>query len=417
MTILVRKALVKDSQSVHHNKVCDILIKDGIITEITNSIKTNADKVIEFVGQCISPGWVDIFANGTDPGFEHRDTLESYSHSAASGGYTHVFLSPNTKPVVQNKSNVEYVKNHSVSFPVSFHPIGAVTKNTDGKELSEMYELHQAGAPAFSDGVKPIQSAGLMIKALQYIKAFNGILIQIPDETSISSSGQMNEGVISTQIGLKGKHKIAETIMVTRDIELASYAKSKLHITGITTSESVLLISNSKKNNAGLTCSVTPQHLFFSELELHNYDTNLKMNPPLRSDEERMALIDAVRKGLIDCIATHHTPQDVDMKLCEFEYAGEGMLCLESSFGMLVKLGFDLDLILNLISTNPRKIFNLPSTIAVGNVADITIFDPNREYEFTASNIKSKSLNSPLNGKQLKGIVIATILGEKYNVN
>jgi len=417
MTILVRKAIIKDPSSTFHNQLCDILIKDGLITEISANIQATADQVIDFNNQLVSPGWIDSFTISTDPGYEHKDTLESISESAAKGGYTHVLLSPNTKPVVQNKTSIDYIKNHSLTRPVEFHPIGAITKNTEGKELAEMFEMQDSGAIAFSDGTKPIQSAGLMIKALQYVKAFNGIVVQIPDETSISTNGQMNEGIVSTQIGLKGKHKIAETIMVSRDIELAEYTKSRLHLTGITTVDSLSLVSNAKNNGLDVSCSVTPQHLFFSEDDLRNYDTNLKMNPPLRSKQEMKLLLQAVKDGKVDCIASHHTPQHIDMKLCEFEYAGDGMLCLESAFGMLGHLDIPLDVTLDMICFKPRSIFNLRSSISIGEKADLTIFNSSEEHIFSKEHIKSKSMNSPMVGKKLKGYVHATILNDMVNIN
>jgi dihydroorotase len=417
MTILVRKAIIKDPSSTFHNQLCDILIKDGLITEISANIQATADQVIDFNNQLVSPGWIDSFTISTDPGYEHKDTLESISESAAKGGYTHVLLSPNTKPVVQNKTSIDYIKNHSLTRPVEFHPIGAITKNTEGKELAEMFEMQDSGAIAFSDGTKPIQSAGLMIKALQYVKAFNGIVVQIPDETSISTNGQMNEGIVSTQIGLKGKHKIAETIMVSRDIELAEYTKSRLHLTGITTVDSLSLVSNAKNNGLDISCSVTPQHLLFSEDDLRNYDTNLKMNPPLRSKQEMKLLLQAVKDGKVDCIASHHTPQHIDMKLCEFEYAGDGMLCLESAFGMLGHLDIPLDVTLDMICFKPRSIFNLRSSISIGEKADLTIFNSSEEYNFSKEHIISKSMNSPMVGKKLKGYVHATILNDMVNIN
>ena len=417
MTILVRKAIIKDPSSTFHNQLCDILIKDGLITEISANIQATADQVIDFNNQLVSPGWIDSFTISTDPGYEHKDTLESISESAAKGGYTHVLLSPNTKPVVHNKTSIDYIKNHSLTRPVEFHPIGAITKNTEGKELAEMFEMQDSGAIAFSDGTKPIQSAGLMIKALQYVKAFNGIVVQIPDETSISTNGQMNEGIVSTQIGLKGKHKIAETIMVSRDIELAEYTKSRLHLTAITTVDSLSLVSNAKNNGLDVSCSVTPQHLFFSEDDLRNYDTNLKMNPPLRSKQEMKLLLQAVKDGKVDCIASHHTPQHIDMKLCELEYAGDGMLCLESAFGMLGHLDIPLDVTLDMICFKPRSIFNLRSSISIGEKADLTIFNSSEEYNFSKEHIISKSMNSPMVGKKLKGYVHATILNDMFNIN
>lgn len=417
MTILVRKTIIKDINSPHHNNMCDLLIQDGILTEISSSIDVKADQIIDFKNQAVSPGWIDTFTIGTDPGYEQKDTLETISMSAAKGGYTHVFLAPNTKPVVQNKTSIEYITKHTIAYPVRFHPLGAITKNADGKELTEMFEMKQSGAIAFSDGKNPVQSAGLMIKALQYVKAFDGIIIQIPDEASISSNGQMNEGIISTQIGLKGKDKISETIMVSRDLELAQYSKSKIHFTGISTIDALALISNSKANKVDVTCSVTPQHLFFSDLDLVDYDTNLKMNPPLRSEYDRSLLLDAVKKGIVDCLASHHTPQHSDLKLCEFEYAGEGMLSLESAFGILGKLEVPVDQILNMVCFNPRKIFNLKSTISVGEKADLTIFNADHEYVFSKEDLRSKSINSPLLGKELKGVVLATILDTKININ
>ena len=417
MTILVRKAIIKDPSSPFHNQLCDLLIKDGLIKEISSNIDATADQIIDFNNQFVSPGWVDSFTIGTDPGYEHKDTLESISESAAKGGYTHVLLSPNTKPVVQNKTSIDYIKNHSLTRPVEFHPIGAITKNTEGKELSEMFEMQDSGAIAFSDGIKPIQSAGLMIKALQYVKAFKGIVIQLPDETTISSNGQMNEGIVSTQIGLKGKQKIAETIMVSRDLELAEYSTSRLHLTGISTVDSISLVSNAKNKGIDASCSVTPQHLFFSDTDLRNYDTNLKMNPPLRSEQERSLLLEAVKQGKVDCIASHHTPQHTDMKLCEFECAGDGMICLESSFGMLGHLEIPMDIILDMICFKPRSIFNLRSSISIGEKADLTIFHSSEEYTFSKEHIKSKSMNSPLVGKKLKGVVHATILNDMININ
>jgi dihydroorotase len=239
MTILVRKALVKDIHSSHHNKRMDLLLSNGLITEIAEHIDTIADKVIDIPGISVSPGWVDLFVKGTDPGFEFKDDLNSVSASAAKGGFSHLFLTPNSHPVVQNKTGVQYIHNHQSSQPVALHPIGAVTKNTDGKELTEMFEMRQHGAIAFGDGTKSIQSAGLLIKALQYVSAFDGIIIQLPDDHSVAPHGLMHEGIVSTQVGLPGKPALSEEIMVARDIELLRYTNSKLHLTGISLATSV----------------------------------------------------------------------------------------------------------------------------------------------------------------------------------
>jgi dihydroorotase len=418
MTILVRKALVKDIHSSFHNKRMDLLLSDGLISEIAEHIDAVADKVIEIPGISVSPGWIDMFVKGTDPGFEFKDDLDSVSASAAKGGFTHLFLTPNTHPVVQNKTGVQYIKNHHSSQPVALHPIGAVTKNTDGKELTEMFEMRQNGAIAFSDGTKSIQSAGLLIKALQYVNAFEGIIIQLPDDHSVAPHGLMHEGIVSTQVGLPGKPALSEEIMVARDIELLRYTNSKLHLTGISLSTSVEMIRNAKKEGLNITCSTTPYHLVFTDKSLlMGYDTNLKVNPPLRTEKDRMALLAAVKDGTIDCITTHHSAQNNDAKICEFEYAGFGMIGLESALGVLQMAGLDIDDILKLICYNPRKIYLLESSINVGNKVDLTLFNDQQEYLFGTSDIKSKSSNSPFIGTLLKGKVFATIFNTKINLN
>ena len=418
MTILVRKALVKDIHSSLHNKRMDILLSDGCITEIAKQIETVADTVIEIPGISVSPGWVDLFVKGTDPGFEYKDDLDSVAASAAKGGFTHLFLTPNTQPVTQNKTGVQYIKNHHAAQPVALHPIGAVTKNTDGKELTEMFEMRQTGAIAFGDGTKSIQSAGLLIKALQYVKAFDGIIIQLPDDHSVAPHGLMHEGIVSTQVGLPGKPALAEEIMVARDIELLRYTHSKLHLTGISLSTSVEMIRTAKKEGLNITCSTTPYHLVFTDMSLLNgYDTNLKVNPPLRTEKDRQALLAAVKDGTIDCITTHHTAQNKDAKICEFEYAGSGMLGLESAFGILGMAGLEIDEILQLICFNPRKIFSFESGISVGSKADLTLFNGQTEWIFNSADIKSKSSNSPFIGTLLKGEVVATIMNTTINSN
>lgn len=417
MTILVRQALIKDKHSSHFNTVKDILISDGVITEIATTIKTKADEILDANGKSVTPGWVDIFTVGTDPGFEFKDDLRSLSNSAAAGGFTHVFVSPNTNPVTQSKTGIDYIINSSKELYCSIHPIGAVTKNTDGKELTEMFDMHAAGAIAFGDGIKSIQSAGLLIKALQYVSAFEGVIIQIPDDQSVAPHGQMNEGVVSTQIGLPGKPALAEEIMVARDIELARYTQSNIHITGISLLTSVEMIKKAKKEGVKVTCSTTLHHCIFTDKDLIGYNTNLKVNPPLRSDKDRKALVKGIKDGTIDCISTHHTAQNKDAKVCEFEYAGHGTLGLEAAFGLLGMTELTTEEILNAICFNPRKIFKIESCIDSGNIADFTLFDENVKGHFGVSKNKSKSNNSAYIDMSTKGSSIATILKDRYHKN
>lgn len=416
MKILVRQALIKDNNSSHNNTVKDILVSDGIITDISSSIDVKADHVLDAKGKMASPGWVDIFTVGTDPGFEFKDDLKSLAESAASGGFTHVFSSPNTQPIVQSKTGVEYIVSASKSLPCQVHPIGAVTKLTEGRELTEMYDMHASGAIGFGDGTKSIQSAGLLIKALQYVSAFNGIIIQIPDDQSVAPHGQMNEGIISTQIGLPGKPALAEEIMVTRDLALANYSQSRIHITGVSLASSVAMIKKAKKDGVQVTCSTTVHHLLFTEDDLVGYNTNLKVNPPLRTEKDRKALIQGVKDGTIDCITTHHTAQNKDAKICEFEYAGYGTLGLEAAFGLLGTTGLTIDEILQTICYKPRTIFQLQATIEKNNPADMTIFDTESVGTYTTNHIKSKSANAAYIGKAFKGTAFATILHSNYQL-
>ena len=416
MNILFRNVCIKDKSSTHNDKIRDLLISNGVIVDISEKIDVKADKIIDSKGLYLSPGWIDIFVTGTDPGFEFKDDLDSLAASASFGGYTHLFLTPNTNPITQNKAAVQYITEKKITQPVQFHPIGAVTKNTEGKELTEMYDMKNSGAIAFSDGSKSIQSAGLLIKALQYIKAFDGNIIQVPDDKSIAPNGLMHEGIVSTQIGLPGKPALAEEIMVARDIELLRYTDSSLHITGVTLATSVEMIRNAKKEGLKLTCSTTTHHLVFTDKDLLNsYNTNLKVNPPLRTEADRTALIEAVKDGTIDCVTTHHTPQNIDAKVCEFEYAGYGMLGLETAFGILGNIGLSLDQILDVLHNNPRKIFGICTTIEKGSVADLTLFDPNGEHIATKEDLQSRSSNSPYIGMKLKGVVLGSILSTKHN--
>jgi dihydroorotase len=414
MTILIRQARIIDPRSSLHMRIVDLLVEHGVVTQAGTDITADADETVHVEGLHVSPGWVDCFAHGCDPGFEFKETLESLSLAAASGGYTHVMVLPNTQPVVQHKSQVEYIREKSLPAPVSLHPIGAVSKHTEGKELAEMYDMHASGAVAFSDGIRPVQSAGLLIKALQYVKAFDGVVIQVPDDQSINPHGLMHEGIISTRLGLAGKPAMAEELMIARDIKLARYADSALHFTGVSSRKSIEYIRRAKAGGIRVTASVTPYHLYFTDEDLWEYDTNLKVNPPIRTAGDRQALREALLDGTIDCLATHHLPQDKDSKVCEFEYAKNGMIGLETAAGLLGLLDMDTARFVDVISLAPRRIFGLPaSVIDQGHDADLTLFVPGESHIFTAQDIRSRSRNTPFVGTSLKGLVVGTVHRKK----
>ena len=417
MDILLRQVHITDPSSPFHQQKVDILVQNGRITQI-GALEVKADRVIEIEGLCASPGWADVFAHFCDPGFEFRETLETGAAAAASGGYTDVMVLPNTAPVLHNKAGIEYIVQKSKTLAVNVHPIAAITKNTEGKELAEMYDMHASGAVAFSDGTSPLQSSGILLKALQYVKAIDKAIIQIPDDKAISATGLMNEGVHSTRLGLPGKPAIAEELMIQRDIDLAKYTGSKIHITAVSTARSIELIKKAKSEGVGVSCSVTPYHLCFSDKDLEQYDTNLKVNPPLRTEEDVKAVKKAVLDGTVDCIATHHLPHDTDHKVVEFEYAQYGMLGLETGFSVVQSCLPDLsrERLVEIFSSNPRKIFGLPpASIAPDEPACLSLFVP--DVHWTVGEPKSKSKNSPFTGRQLRGKVIGIINKDKLFLN
>ena len=410
MKVLIKNATIHSPSSPFHGKIKSIFIENGIITKIDNDLNVDTDNIIEGKDLSVSIGWIDCFANFCDPGQEFKETVESGANAAAAGGFTEVMLIPNTQPVVSNKSQVEYIIQKSKTLPVTIHPIGAITKYAEGKELSEMFDMFHSGAVAFSDGTNPVQSSGILQKALEYILPVNGTIIQLPEDKSIGAHGLMNEGAMSTKLGLQGKPALSEELMIARDIEILRYTNSKIHFTGISTKKSVELIAEAKKENLSVSCSVTPYHLFFSDEDLNDYDTNLKVNPPLRTKNDRDALREGIKNGIVDFIASHHQPQDWDQKVCEFQYAKNGMETLESVFGAAQICGISTERFLQMQTENIRRVFNLPlPSIAEGEKANLTLFVPNEEYVFEERNIYSKSKNNAFIDKNLKGKVIGII--------
>lgn len=418
MKVLLKQARVSALSSPINGQLKDILITDGIITAIADQVKEKADKIISVEGMCVSSGWMDPFAHFCDPGFENRETIESGTAAAAAGGFTDVMIIPNSNPVVHNKSQVEYILNKSAESPVQLHPIGAVTRNAEGATLAEMYDMQQSGALAFSDGINPIQSPGILLKALQYIKAFDGTLIQIPGDNSIAPQGLMNEGLVSTRLGLPGIPAIAEELMITRDLELTRYTGSRMHITGVSTKKGLELINAARATGLAVTCSITPYHAFFCDEDLVDYDTNLKTSPPLRTRDDMMYLREAITKGTIDCIASHHLPQDNDQKACEFEYAKNGMTGLETVFGVINTMGIKPDDFVRMQTETVRNIFGLAvPVIEEGNAACLTLFNPYAVWQVDTGLMRSKSRNTPFTGKTLKGTVIGIINKNRVYLN
>ena len=418
--ILLKKVLIANELSEFNGLVKDIYIENNCIIEIADEIIHTNCTVFNQENSIVSSGWVDVFSHFCDPGFEYRETLSSGAKAAVAGGFTQVFVLPNTNPVIQSKSQVEYIVQQSKTLPIQIHPLGAVTKNIEGKDLAEMYDMQNSGAIAFSDGLQPIQTPGLLLKALQYVKAFDGTVIQMPIDKSIGANGLMNEGIVSTQLGLPGIPTIAEEIMIQRDIDLVRYTKSKLHITGISTAKSVALLQAAKAEGLAISCSVTPYHLFYCDEDLQSYNTNLKVNPPLRTREDMLALRAAVANGSVDCIATHHTPHNFDAKICEFEYAKNGMIGLQTAFATIQHILPNLHAIklAQLFSNNARNLFGLPNAaINIQQPADLTIFTQHNSTTITKENNQSKSFNTPFENTTLNGKILGIVTKGELHLN
>lgn len=421
MQLLIRQAKLIDPRSGFHNKTVDILVEDGIIKNIGNISDHKADKVIEGSGLMVSPGWVDIMADYREPGFEQKETIASGLEAAAAGGFTDVFCMPNTNPVISNKSSVDFIIRKSAGHVVTLYPLGAVSQQAEGKVLSEMMDMRAHGAIAFTDGWKPVQSANLTLKALEYIRAFEGVLIQLPVEEDLSKGGLMHEGIISTRMGMPGIPEMAETLLLHRDIELLRYTDSRLHISGLSCATSVQMIRNAKAEGLDITCSVTPYHLALTEASLTGYSSMYKVTPPLRSEADRQALVAGLKDGTIDCIATHHRPQDWDAKEKEFEYAADGMNIQEIAFNILcesVAAEVGIDRLIDALAIRPRQIFGLQGAgIEKDTAATFTVFTTEGSHSVEKNNLRSASQNNPFIGQTLKGKVLAIAGNNKIHIN
>lgn len=412
-TILIKNVVILDKFSSYHLQKTSIYIVNDVIKSIGNDAEP-ADKIIDANGNFASVGWIDMRTFIGEPGLEHKENIVSVCKAAAFGGFTAIVSLPNTIPVVQAKETLSYILQNVKNELVDIFPLAAATTNTKGEELTEMMELHQHGAIAFSDAENCISHPGLLIKALQYIKPFNGLIIQHAEEKNLTQFGQMNEGITSTYLGLKGLPSIAEELVIKRDIELLQYAGTgRLHFSRISTKNTVNLIKISKQKGLNITCDVAIAHLVLDDTALLDFDTNFKLNPPLRTKEDQNALWNGLMEGIIDVIVTDHHPQDKESKNLEFDMAENGMIALETAIGLLLKhkpIEMDIAEIIEKITINPRKILGISQpSISENEIANITIFDANKTWTFSESDIKSKSKNTPFVGTTLQGKVIGVI--------
>jgi len=422
MSYILGSVKVVDPLSKFHGEEVDILISDGIIKKISKKIThERVERLALPEGEkMISPGWFDFSVHFNDPGHEYKEGIDNGLNVLARSGFTAAGLLPNTQPVIQRKTDISYVKSKSQTALVDLFPYGAITMDCKGEELTEMIDMHHAGATAFTDGTCAIENADILLKTLLYLQKFGGTLIQKPEDHRLNLFGSMNEGKVSTMLGLKGMPDIAESLMVQRDLKILEYAKGKIHFSGISTEASVEMIQRAKEKGLNVTCDVSIHQLLFDEEDVSDYDTNCKVNPPLRTKADKKALIEGVKHDVIDVITSHHLPQDEENKKMEFDLAAFGMIGVQSFFPGLIQLSKEipLDKLLACCTTNPRKILNLPAvTIEEGIKANLTVFECEETWEYTALNNLSRSSNSPFLNKQLEGKVWGTIHGEKKIIN
>ena len=414
MNILIRNAKIIDTGSSHHNTVKDILIEYSRIAKIGKNLR-NPGKIqeIKFDGLHVSLGWVDMNSFFADPGFEYKETIETGCKAAAAGGYTQVCLMPNTEPIIQSKSMIEYVWNKSMGEVVSLLPIGALTHNCEGKELADLYDMHGAGAVAFSDGLKTSPTAGMVERALLYVKAFDGLIMLHPEDKSISKNGTMHEGKVSTLLGLPAMPAFAEEIAVARDLYVLEYTDSSLHFLDISVKKSAELIKAAKKKGLKVSASVNAYNLWATDEAVGSYNTNWKVNPPLRPKAETDAIIKAIKEGTIDTITSQHRPQDEESKKLEFDKADFGIEALETAFAVAntrLREHIDITALVNLFSNNARNLLDIEGEcIEEQAVADLTLFSPDLKWTFEAKDIQSRSKNSPFVGEQLIGKPLGVI--------
>ena len=413
MRILIQSVKVIDPSSAHHNQAVDMLIEDGVIRTIAaaGSLKEKADKTFSQKNLHLSAGWFDLRANFREPGFEYKEDIASGCRAAIKGGFTGVMLMPSTEPPVHSKSEVEFILTRSAAGLVHVVPAGALSRNLAGKDMSEMYDMWVSGARAFTDDKSSVADSGLMLRALLYASNFGGLIMSFADDRSLSARGQMNEGVMNVNLGMKGIPALAEEVMILRDLFLAEYAGAPIHFSTVSTAGSVDLIRKAKAKGLKVTADVAVHNLALDETSLAGFDSNFKVMPPLRTQDDIIALKQGLKDGTIDCICSDHCPEDVENKKKEFELAHAGIIGLESAFGLMNKSLRDqlpLDKIIERITVNPRKVLGLECPSVKENTrADLTLFDPAAEWIFSEGDIASKSRNTPFIGAQLVGRAIA----------
>ena len=401
----------------HHKKTIhgDVWIKDGTIAGVGGFKAPKSSETVDCSGKVITHGFCDLHVHFREPGREDKETLQTGSLAAMAGGFTRVCVMPNTNPPLDSPESINFIREKAENCPIHIHPIGAVTKSQDGNDLTEMGLMYQEGAVAFSDDGLPIQDGAMMRIALEYATLVDVPIINHAEDVCLRAEGVMHEGRISTHLGLPGNPDLAESAMVHRDLELAEFTGARLHVPHVSSAKAVHHIREMKQKNKNVTAEVTPHHIFFNDDALTSFNTHLKVAPPIRTEEDRRALIQAVKEGTIDCIATDHAPHTIEDKETTFDLASFGMIGLESCFGAVHKVlmdqeGLQLEDVIALLTAKPRAIMGFdPDLFTLGRAAEINVIDADKEWTFEREHVRSRSINSPFYGEPLKGKVELTI--------
>lgn len=419
-TVLITSAqLISPNHSLNGQQV-DILIKDGVIADISNKINASDDAitVIDAKGAVVSPGFFDLNVNIGEPGYETKEDISTGTAAAAAGGFTGIAVHPNTNPSIQSRTEVSLVVNAAKGNLVDVYPVGAISKKREGNELAELYDMKINGAIAFSDGNRSVQQAGVMGRALLYAKGFDGLIISFAQDESVASGNQMNEGVMSTYLGMKGIPNLAESLMVSRDLYLAEYNEAPIHFTTISTAESVELIKAAKNKGLKVTCDVAAHNLVYTDDEVVSFDSNYKVSPPLRTKADVEALLQGLKEGVIDAVVSQHTPQEIEFKNVEFHIAKNGITGLQTALPLAVKAGLTAEQIVEKFAVGPRKVVNLSvPALTVGEQANLVVFDVQEKWTFDATTNKSKCANNPLFGQEVVGKVKLVVNNNQLIVN
>ncbi len=415
MTTLISSVKIIDKKSKHHLKVRNVLIAKGKI-EYIGFDAPKASKVINGKGCFLSQGLCDLQATYADPGLEHKEDLISGSEAAMAGGFTDVVLLPNTQPAIQKKNDIKYLTKGNLTSLVQIHPLGAISINLKGEALTDMLDLAEAGAIAFSDGLKPLWNSDLLLKSLQYIKKIDGLIIDRPEDKWLALFGTMNEGENSALLGMKGIPALAEELAVARDIDILAYTNGRLHLSNISTEGSVKLIKQAKKRGLNISCDVAAHQLVYNDSSVLSFDANYKVSPPFRTASDCKALIKGLQDGTIDAIVSSHQPHDQECKQLEFDLADFGIIGQQTTLSLLATVADSLgwELILDKLTDRPRNIVNIPlNKINEGEYANLMLFNPAEPWEYNLASNKSKSQNSPLFKQTLVGKVKAIFNNNK----